>query len=126
MHEMAIAKRLVAEALERMDGERGDRLTEVEIVLGASAGLSPESVRQHFALAAQGTPAEGAVVHFTYEPSRYWCFDCMFEFSSRLHRDGACPRCGGSVVSIDREQLVYVRTVDGSAAVRGAAAGPGS
>jgi hydrogenase nickel incorporation protein HypA/HybF len=109
MHEMAIAKRLVTEAVERMDG--GGRVSEVEIVLGSAARLSAESVCQHFELAARGTAAEGAVLHVTWDPSRYWCFDCMFEFSSRAHGGGSCPRCGGSAISLDREELVYIRSV---------------
>ena len=111
MHEMATARRLVAEALERLDDGGGERAGTVEIVIGSGAGLSEESVRQHFELAARGTAAEGAGLHVSIEPSRYGCFDCLFEFSSRAHGDGACPRCGGSVLSVDREELAYVRSV---------------
>ena len=111
MHEMAAARRLVAEAVERMEGGGLDRAACVEIVLGSSAGLSAESLRQHFELAARGTPIEGAAVHVAVDPGRYWCFDCMFEFSSRAHGGGSCPCCGGSVISIDREDLAYVRSV---------------
>lgn len=109
MHEMGVARRLVAEALER--NEDGGDVTDVEVVLGSATGLSPESVRQHFQLAARGTPAERAVVHVTWEPRRYWCFDCLYEFSSRAHAGGTCPRCGGGVLSLDREELAYVRAV---------------
>ena len=111
MHEMAIARWLVAEALERMEDGGDSRLTDVEVVLGSAAGLSPESVRLHFRLAARGTPAERAELHLSWEPSRYWCFDCMYEFSSRASAGGTCPRCGGSVLSLDREELAYVRAV---------------
>lgn len=109
MHEMAIARRLVTEALERREDD-DERVTDVEVVLGG-ARLSPESVRLHFEAAARDTPADGADVHIVVEPSRYWCFDCMFEFSSRLHGGGTCPRCGGGVISLDREELAYVRAV---------------
>jgi hydrogenase nickel incorporation protein HypA/HybF len=109
MREMTIAKLLVAEAVERL-GAGGDRVTDVEIVLGCAARLSAESVCRQFDVAARGTPAEGAAVHVTLDSSRYWCFDCMFEFSSRAHR-AACPRCGGGVLSLDREQLAYVRSI---------------
>ena len=111
MHELAIARRLVAEALERMARGGGDRVMNVEVVLGSAARLSAESVCTHFQLVARGTPAEGAEMHITWEPSRYWCFDCMYEFSSRALGGGTCPRCGGSVLSIDREELAYVRSV---------------
>lgn len=111
MHEMATARRLVAEALDRMRDDNRDHVSDVEVVLGSAARLSADAVREHFELAARGTPAEGAAVRITREPSRYWCFDCMYEFSSRAHGSGACPRCGGSVLSIDREELAYVRSV---------------
>jgi hydrogenase nickel insertion protein HypA len=111
MHEMATARRLVAEALERMRDEGAGQVGDVEVVVGSAAHLSAESLHEHFALAALGTPAEGAVVRVTWVPSRYWCFDCMFEFSSRAHGGGTCPRCGGAVLSIEREELVHVRAV---------------
>jgi len=111
MHEMGTARRLVAEAVERLESDGGGRVTDVEIVLGSAARLSAVSLRELFTLAARGTPAEGAALHITLDPSRYWCFDCMFEFSSRAHGGGVCPRCGGSVVSLDREELAYVRSI---------------
>ena len=110
MHEMATARRLVAEALERMNDDGRDRVSDVDVVLGSAARLSAESVREHFTLAARGTPAEGAALHITWEPSRYWCFDCMFEFSSRAHGT-ACPRCGGTTLSLDREDRVFVGSI---------------
>jgi hydrogenase nickel incorporation protein HypA/HybF len=110
MRETGIAKLLVAEAVERLEDDRRDRVTDVEIVLGSSAGLSADTVCRQFELAARGTPAEGAALHVTLDPSRYWCFDCMFEFSSRAH-SAACPRCGGTVLSLDREALAYVRSI---------------
>jgi hydrogenase nickel incorporation protein HypA/HybF len=111
MHDMAAARRLVAESVERMRDEGADEVRDVEVVLGSTAHLSAESLREHFALAARGTPAEGAVVRVTWAPSRYWCIDCMFEYSSRAHGGGTCPRCGGAVLSIDREEPAHVRTV---------------
>ena len=107
---MAIARRLVTEALERR--EDGGRVADVEVVLGAATRLSAESVRTHFELAARDTPAAGAELHITWAPSRYWCFDCMYDFSSRARGGGTCSRCGGGVLSLDREQLAYVRTVE--------------
>ncbi|HEY7200269.1 MAG TPA: hydrogenase maturation nickel metallochaperone HypA [Candidatus Dormibacteraeota bacterium] len=109
MHEMAIARRLVIEALDRREGD--GPVTDVEVVLGAATRLSAEAVRQHFELAARDTPAAGAGVRVTWAPSRYWCYDCMYEFASRARGRGTCPRCGGCVLSLEREELAYVRSV---------------
>lgn len=110
MSEREIGKLLVSEAVERLGEGDSRRVTDVEIVLGSSARVSAESVCRRFELAAHGTPAEGAALHVTLEPRRYWCYDCMFEFSSRAH-GAACPRCGGSVLSLDRDALAYVRSI---------------
>jgi hydrogenase nickel incorporation protein HypA/HybF len=112
MHEMATARRLVIEAVERLQDEGGGRVNDVEIVLGSAARFDAESMCHDFDLAARGTPAEGATLHVTIDPSRYWCFDCLFEFSSRARGGETCPRCGGSAISLDREELAYVRSVD--------------
>jgi hydrogenase nickel incorporation protein HypA/HybF len=111
MHEMRAARRLVDEAVELMAGERAERVTDVEVVLGSAARLTAESVRRQFELAAHGTPAEGAALHVSLAPSRYWCVDCMFEFSSLAPGGGACPRCGRAVLSLDREAAAHVTSI---------------
>ena len=68
-------------------------------------------MRQNFELAARGTPAERAVFHVTWAPARYRCFDCMYEFACRIPGGGGCPRCGATALSLDREELAYVRSV---------------
>jgi hydrogenase nickel incorporation protein HypA/HybF len=111
MHEMRTARRLVDEAVELMAGERAERVTDVEVVLCSASRLTAESVCRHFELAAHGTPAEGAALHVRLAPSRYWCVDCMFEFSSLAPDGGACPRCGRGVMSLDRETAVHVTSI---------------
>jgi hydrogenase nickel incorporation protein HypA/HybF len=111
MHEMRTARRLVDEAVDLMAGERAERVTDVEVVLCSAARLTAESVRQHFALAAHGTPAEGATLHVSLAPSRYWCVDCAFEFSSLAPDGGACPRCGRGVLSLERETAAHVASI---------------
>lgn len=58
MHEMAVSRRLVAEALERIRDDGRDHVGDVEVVLGSAAGFS-----------------------------------------------------GGSLLTLDREELAYVRSV---------------
>jgi len=111
MHELALARRLVAEALQRMEAAGGERLTTVEAVLGSTGQLTADSVRQHFELAACGTRAEGAEFHVTLAPAGYWCFDCRYEFVSRTPGGGPCPHCGGTALSLDDKELAYVRSV---------------
>ena len=110
MHEMAIARRLVIEALERMEDGGGQRLTDVEVVLGSAARLSPVSVRLHFQLAARGTPAERAELHVTWEPGRYSRLlqelQVKFETAVVETRSAIPDRLADAVVSWDADLLV--------------------
>lgn len=113
MHELAVGRLLVAETLERMGAGGGRRVTAVDVVLGARGDLDEGSVRRHFDRAAQGTRAEGAVMRIAWAPARWRCFDCVFEFASQAPAsDAVCPRCGGTALSLEREVLAYVRSVE--------------
>ncbi len=62
MHEQSLVKDLVR-AAERLAREHGSRrVTRLRVRLGALAHLSPEHLREHFAIAVRGGVAEGAVL----------------------------------------------------------------
>lgn len=62
MHEMSLMKDLVrkAERLARENGAR--RVTRLRVQLGALSHFSPDHFREHFAIAARGSLAEGATL----------------------------------------------------------------
>ena len=35
----------------------------------------------------------------------------MYEFARRMPGGGLCPRCGGTALSLDREELAYVLSI---------------
>lgn len=60
MHETSLIPDLM-EKISRVARENGaERITSVELVIGALAAISPDHLREHFDEAAAGTPAEGA------------------------------------------------------------------
>jgi hydrogenase nickel incorporation protein HypA/HybF len=62
MHENAVMKDIVQE-LERIGvRENVDRITRVDVELGALSHFTPEHFREHFEDAARGTLADGAEV----------------------------------------------------------------
>ena len=60
MHEVGLARRLLAMALERAGQEGARRVRGLTVRVGRSAGVSPSALTAHLALLARGTPAEGA------------------------------------------------------------------
>ncbi len=61
MHERALLQDLMAKILAVAAAE-GGRVVRIRVWLGALSHFTPEHFREHFADAARGTVAEGAVV----------------------------------------------------------------
>jgi hydrogenase nickel incorporation protein HypA/HybF len=77
MHELAIAES-VLDAITARTGER--RVREVRLEIGRLSGISAESLRFCFELAATGTGADGAALDIVEPPGRARCRTCAEEF----------------------------------------------
>ncbi len=62
MHEKHLTEDLVRKLEELAAAESGHRVTRIRVKLGALSHFTPEHFQEHFAEAAAGTLAEGAVV----------------------------------------------------------------
>jgi len=60
VHEASLMADLLHKITTLAEVQQASKVTGVHITLGALSHLSPGHLRQHFALAAQGTVAEGA------------------------------------------------------------------
>lgn len=130
MHELAATRGILATALEQMQAAGASRVIGLELTIGASGHLTEDAVRQHFALLAHGTPAEGAALTFVWLPATYQCFACLGRFTSAAPpAEIACPSCGGVALEVEHHEVYYVSTIEvafasdeAAAALRGAQA----
>ncbi len=65
MHEAGIADRILDIVVARAHEAGAPRITAIHLEAGALAAVSEDSLRFHWEQHAAGTPAEGAVLHFT-------------------------------------------------------------
>jgi Zn finger protein HypA/HybF involved in hydrogenase expression len=65
MHEAGIADRILDIVIARATEAGAPRITAIHVEAGALAAVSEDSLRFHWEQHAAGTPAEGAVLHFT-------------------------------------------------------------
>jgi Zn finger protein HypA/HybF involved in hydrogenase expression len=65
MHEAGIADRILDIVIARATEAGAPRITAIHVEAGALAAVSEDSLRVHWEQHAAGTPAEGAVLHFT-------------------------------------------------------------
>ena len=113
MHEVAAMRGVVSSVLERMREEHGDEVSRVKLVLGVSGHLTEDAARQHFAVLAEGTPAEHAQLDIEWLPATYQCFDCLHRFTSIQPPDAVlCPECGGLALEIAHSDACYATEID--------------
>jgi Zn finger protein HypA/HybF involved in hydrogenase expression len=65
MHEAGIADRILDIVIARATEAGAPRITAIHVEAGALSAVSEDSLRFHWEQHAAGTPAEGAVLHFT-------------------------------------------------------------
>ncbi len=107
MHELSVTQNLLAVVLEHAERAGAERVTRIDIQVGALTGLVDESIQFYFDFVSRDTPAAGARLAFTRVPARLRCRACGAEFEPE-ERDWLCPACGavaGEVVA-GRELLV--------------------
>jgi Zn finger protein HypA/HybF involved in hydrogenase expression len=113
MHEAAMMRGAVQEALGQMPAADGTQITRVVLVLGASGHFTEDVARQHFALNALATPAEDAVLEIEWLPATYSCFACLHTFASVLPAEAVtCPACGGVALEVGHADVCYIREIE--------------
>jgi hydrogenase nickel incorporation protein HypA/HybF len=108
MHELAIAQAVIAIAGEHAAGRR---VNAVYVKVGRLRGVVPAALEFSFALAAEGTPAEGARLEIEAVPAAGVCRRCGAE--SEL--DGfpfACGACGGLDLELIRGEELLVDSLE--------------
>lgn len=99
MHEMSIAIALV-EQLEALASEHGiDRIESATVRAGILRQIVPEALDAAFAVAAQGTRADGAQLTVEVAPAVALCRCCARRFRPQLDCF-LCPACGQADVEL--------------------------
>ncbi len=112
MHEMAMMQGVVSSIIASAKGAGATKITHVAIVLGATGHVTEAGARQHFAVLATGTPAEGADLAIEWLPATFRCFECLHSFSSVAEDDFVtCPRCDGAAMEIAHQDVCYAREI---------------
>jgi hydrogenase nickel incorporation protein HypA/HybF len=113
MHEVAAMQSAVRTVLESLQKAGGKRVTNVQLILGASAHFTADAAYQLFEALVIGTPAERASLTIEWLPAVYQCFSCLHSFaSSEPSAQVACPRCGEPALEIAHQDICTVSAID--------------
>ncbi|HOG45981.1 MAG TPA: hydrogenase maturation nickel metallochaperone HypA [Anaerolineae bacterium] len=101
MHELSVTQHLLSVVLEHAEQAGAQRVTRIDLRIGALTGIVDESIQFYFDFVSRDTPAAGARLAFAHVPVRLRCRQCGAEFEPQ-ERDWLCPDCsatGGEVVA---------------------------
>jgi len=111
MHEYGITESVVTAVRERLPDAA---ISCVHLEIGSLSGVSADSVRFYFGMAAEGTNLEGARLEISEVPARCRCGSCGAEFEP----DGPIPLCScgspdAAVLSGGSMRIVSVEVANG-------------
>ena len=113
MHDIAAMDTIMRDIARCMQETGAARVTNVQLVLGASGHLTGEAAHRHFEFMVARTPVEGASLSIAWIPALYQCTSCANRFESCESREGVmCPRCGKSAIEVEHQNVCYVSAVD--------------
>ena len=113
MHEVAAMQRAIHAVLECLQKAGGKRVTNVQLMLGASGHFTADAAYQLFEALVKGTPAENASLTIEWLPATYLCVSCLHHFqSSEPSAQVTCPRCGEVALEIAHQNICFASAID--------------
>lgn len=111
MHELGLVQQMVDRAVAQAQAAGAERVTALNLVIGALSDISPESVQFYFDLVSEGTPAAGAQLSFRWVQPVLRCRSCGTEFAWTPEQP-VCPHCGASGYELIRGREFYLESID--------------
>jgi len=111
MHELSVTQSILEIALRHARQAGASRVSSLHLVVGQLASIVDDSVQFYWDIVAQGTPAQGASLHFRRIPAEFECRDC----STHFPLDGetfACPACGSLKLKITAGEEFYLESIE--------------
>jgi hydrogenase nickel incorporation protein HypA/HybF len=111
MHELSVTESILKIALKHAAQAPGKNVTAIYLVIGQLASIVDDSVQFYWEIVAQGTIAEGALLHFRRIPAELLCLDCNIRYTPRPG-ELACPTCSGTRIKILAGNEFYMEAIE--------------
>lgn len=111
MHELAATQGILDISLRHAENANAVKITDIHLVIGEFSSIIDDSVQFYWDIVANGTIAQGAVLHFQRIPGEMTCSTCRHVFRPD-DRVFTCPSCGSGLVRISRGDEFRVDSID--------------
>ena len=110
MHELMVTESLLEIALRHARDAEAGRITDLHLVIGELSSVIDDSVQFYWDIVSEGTPAEGAKLHFRRIPAEMACQECGETYDPKVEL--TCPACNSSNVRIVAGQEFYLEAIE--------------
>lgn len=110
MHELMVTESLLEIALRHAREAGAGGITHLYLVIGELSSVIDDSVQFYWDIVSEGTPAEGAMLHFKRIPAEMACQECAETYDPKV--DLTCPGCGSANVRIVSGQEFYLEAIE--------------
>jgi hydrogenase nickel incorporation protein HypA/HybF len=111
MHEWSVAQALVGQVERVAARESVRRVTRVSVVVGQLSGVDGHCLRMAFAVASDGTAADGAALDIEERSATVRCRTCGVT-STPIFPFLQCPECQGTEVAVVHGRELMLKSVD--------------
>ncbi|HKZ55764.1 MAG TPA: hydrogenase maturation nickel metallochaperone HypA [Anaerolineales bacterium] len=111
MHELSVTQSMLEIALRHSQSAGARRVTDLHLVIGDLSSIVDESLQFYWDIVSQGTPAEGAKLHFQRVPLELICLACEDRYLP-VGQDLACPACGSAQVKVVTGEEFHLEAID--------------
>lgn len=110
MHELSISSAILSTVLSQLPADY-TKVTRIDITLGDLSGFVPEHVNYYFQLLSRNTPAQGAILNFKYERSKFRCTVCG-KIYERCNFSMRCPLCNSRGRLLEGCTSLYINSIE--------------
>jgi hydrogenase nickel incorporation protein HypA/HybF len=112
MHELAVTQGVLDVVIKAAQGNGGQRITAIDLVIGELSSIVDDSVQFYFDFMSKSTLAEGATLRFRRQPATAVCLECHHTFTTRAPLAATCPQCGSVRLQVTGGREFYVESID--------------
>jgi hydrogenase nickel incorporation protein HypA/HybF len=110
MHELSIVMSIVETAEERVREHHAHSVEEIDLVIGALAGIDSQALDLAWDSAVKNTVLQAAKKNIIHLPGKAKCLDCDCEFDILVQFE-QCPICGKPLLQILQGKELQIQSM---------------
>jgi hydrogenase nickel incorporation protein HypA/HybF len=111
MHELVVTENILSIATQHAQQAGASRIVGIEIVMGQLSSMVDDSIQFYWDIISEGTPAQGAALHFTRVPAELECQACHHTYPPTTE-SFACPQCSSLNVKVISGDDLRVESIE--------------